>query len=130
MRPRGESSSSPVSRNVGQVAVQKPQCTQARNIFSDRAMSGSARAASEKCVCIALELRAQAAALQNMRGVETFLDAPRQRRQRRRLRLEHIDRRANLGARANERRVAAEARHYIPQHRGVSIWRGFKTQPN
>ncbi len=40
MRPRGLSSSSPSSRKVGQVAVQKPQCTQVRMIFSDDGVVG------------------------------------------------------------------------------------------
>ena len=40
MRPRGESSSSPSSTKVGHVALQKPQWTQARRIFSASAVAG------------------------------------------------------------------------------------------
>jgi len=53
MRPRGLSSSSPSSTKVGQVAVQKPQCTHLRRIFSDSAVSESASCARLKLVCIA-----------------------------------------------------------------------------
>src|SRR3954467_2558074 len=51
MRPRGLSSSSPNNKYVGQVAVQKPQWTQVRRIFSDSATSASASCASVKLVC-------------------------------------------------------------------------------
>src|SRR4051794_1684181 len=52
MRPRGLSSSSPSSRYVGQVAVQKPQCTHVRRIFSDDAIAGSRSCSGAKLVCI------------------------------------------------------------------------------
>src|SRR3974390_629420 len=100
MRPRGLSSSSPVSWKVGQVAVQKPQCTQARRIFCDCAMSGSSSKAFGKCVCIGSELRAEAAALQNLRGIEAFLHAAGERRKRGRLRLKTADASPDLITRA------------------------------
>src|SRR6516225_7926237 len=52
MRPRGESRSSPPSTYVGQVAVQNPQWTQLRRIFSHSAICGSASCARVKEVCI------------------------------------------------------------------------------
>src|SRR5258708_29342489 len=52
MRPRGESSSSPSSTYVGQVAVQNPQCTQARRIFSEDATCGASSCVMEKEVCV------------------------------------------------------------------------------
>src|SRR3712207_1593673 len=56
MRPRGESSSSPSSRYVGQVAVQKPQWTQVRRIFSDDCIAGSRSCSGAKLVCIFIYL--------------------------------------------------------------------------
>ena len=58
MRPRGLSSSSPSSTKVGQVAVQKPQCTHLRMMDSEEAMSGSASWAGEKLVCIVCVVQA------------------------------------------------------------------------
>src|SRR5258707_13709495 len=57
MRPRGLSRSSPSSTKVGQVAVQKPQCTHLRRICSLRAVSGSLSWARVKLVCIRETLR-------------------------------------------------------------------------
>src|SRR5262245_33981408 len=55
MRPRGLSRSSPSNTNVGQVAVQNPQCTHLRRICSLRAVSGSVSWARVKLVCIRSE---------------------------------------------------------------------------
>ena len=52
MRPRGLSSSSPSSRKVGQVAVQKPQWTQVRSTWLEAAVSGSRSCSAVKLVCI------------------------------------------------------------------------------
>src|SRR3954447_20223648 len=52
MRPRGLSNSSPSRRYVGHVAVQKPQCTQVRRIFSDDCIAGSLSCSGVKLVCM------------------------------------------------------------------------------
>src|SRR3569623_3685796 len=52
MRPRGLSSSSPSNREVGQVAVQKPQCTHERRMASASRPSGVSFTASLSDVCI------------------------------------------------------------------------------
>src|SRR5690242_11554673 len=54
MRPRGLSSSSPSSRNVGHVAVQSPQCTQVRSTWLAAAVPGSRNCSVVKFVCIVL----------------------------------------------------------------------------
>jgi hypothetical protein len=51
MRPRGLSSSSPSSTYVGQVAVQKPQCTHLRKIGSLAATVGLSSWRALKRVC-------------------------------------------------------------------------------
>src|SRR5262245_30376533 len=53
MRPRGPSSSSPSSWYVGQVAVQKPQCTHLRRMASASRPSGVSRMKSASSVCTA-----------------------------------------------------------------------------
>src|SRR5208283_310598 len=130
MRPRGLSSSSPVKRKVGQVAVQKPQCTQARRIFSDCAMSGFSRRAGGKCVCIGSELRAKPAALQNMRGIEAFLHAAGERCERGRLRLKDADAGSDLVTRAQKRRLAVELFRERAQHAGLRVLRALKAKPD
>src|SRR5919201_754444 len=52
MRPRGPSRSSPRTWYVGQVAVQKPQCTHLRRIESASRPCGVSRMNSARLVCI------------------------------------------------------------------------------
>src|SRR5437763_5687851 len=125
MRPRGLSSSSPSSTYVGQVAVQKPQCTQARRIFSDAAISGSASCSKVKSVCTSSDALDHAARVQDMARVEGFFDPLRQRRQRRGLRLEHRDRAAQPGGALDEAGVPGAApvgtTNGRADHRGAGI---------
>src|SRR3954462_10565655 len=52
MRPRGLSRSSPSTWYVGQVAVQKPQCTHLRRMASASRPSGVSRMKSARRVCM------------------------------------------------------------------------------
>src|SRR5436189_4856975 len=52
MRPRGLSRSSPSTWYVGQVAVQKPQCTHLRRMASASRPSGVSRMKSASSVCM------------------------------------------------------------------------------
>src|SRR6202045_503418 len=106
MRPPGESSSSPSSTKVGQVALQKPQCTQARRIFSASAVAGFLSCASEKFVCI-LKFRPHAPGLQNGVRIESLLQSPRQTGKPPGLRLEDRDFCTQLNGPADKGRVAA-----------------------
>src|SRR5580704_8011453 len=106
MRPRGESSSSPSSTKVGQVALQKPQWTQARRIFSDSAVAGFLSCAGEKFVCIS-KFRPHAARLQNSIRIERRLQPPRECGEPLRLRLEHREFRAHFAWSADQGRVPA-----------------------
>src|SRR6266436_2400814 len=91
MRPRGLSSSSLSRTYVGQVAVQKPQCVQVRNTFSDAAVSASASCSAEKSVRTRSTPFDHTPGVQDVARVETFLDPGGKRRKRRRLRLEDRD---------------------------------------
>src|ERR1700730_4144085 len=106
MRPRGESSSSPSSTKVGQVALQKPQWTQARRIFSASAVAGFLSCSGEKFVCIS-KFRPHAARLQNSIRIERILQPPRQSGEPLRLRLEYGNSSAGFGRCADQGRVAA-----------------------
>src|ERR1700730_2876030 len=101
MRPRGESSSSPSSTKVGHVALQKPQWTQARRIFSASAVARFSSCAREKFVCIS-NLRPHAARLQNRIRIERIFQPPRECGKPLRLRLEHRDFPAGFGRRADQ----------------------------
>src|ERR1700737_1932522 len=106
MRPRGESSSSPSSTKVGQVALQKPQWTQARRILSASAVAGFLSCTGEKFVCIS-KFRPHAARLQNSIWIERRLQPSRQSGEPLRLRLEHRDHRASLLRGADQGRMPA-----------------------
>src|SRR5512143_2457983 len=83
MRPRGESSSLPSTRYVGQVARQNPQCTQLRRMRSATSPSGVLRKESARVVCMS-EVGVEPAAVEDAPGVEALLEGAVQRRQRRR----------------------------------------------
>src|ERR1700730_14295411 len=87
MRPRGLSSSSPSSTKVGEVALQNPQWTQVRRIFSASAVAGFLSCAREKLVCI-LTFHPHASRLQDSIWIDRRLQPPRQTSECLRLRLE------------------------------------------
>src|SRR5512143_3535521 len=99
MRPRGESSSLPSTRYDGQVARQKPQCTQFLRMRSATSPSGVLRKESAMWVCMS-EVGVQPAAVENAPWVEALLERAVQHRERRRKR----------GEGALGRRVVAEQR--------------------
>src|SRR5690349_24438653 len=68
MRPRGLSRSSPSSWYVGQVAVQKPQCTHERRIASASRPSWVSLYSGARFVCMALLY--EAAEVEHGVGVE------------------------------------------------------------
>src|SRR3954466_2396747 len=86
MRPRGPSSSSPSSWYVGQVAVQKPQCTHLRRMASASRPSAVPANSGERWVCTS-EVGEQAAAVEDAGRVELLfqlaLDAIERRLRRR-----------------------------------------------
>ena len=104
MRPRGPSSSSPSSRYVGHVAVQKPQCTHARRIASASRPSCVSRMKSASAV-LQRAIRKpgiEAAAVQDTRGIEHRLEPAMELVQRCGQRMKGAD---GLVGRAKERRV-------------------------
>ena len=96
MRPRGLSSSSPSSTKVGQVAVQKPQCTQVRSTWLLDWIAGSRSCSAVKLVCMRLTVpRTCRPGLRMPMRVHRRLDPARDAGQRRRLRRDHVDRGAH-----------------------------------
>src|SRR6267378_921104 len=113
MRPRGPSFSSPRSRYVGQVAVQKPQCTHLRRMASASRPSGVSRMKSARAVCISefpSQLRIHAAAVENSLRIELALELPVDLHEGRPEGLKNADR---LVASAKQRGVAARSFHRI-----------------
>src|ERR1041384_69010 len=77
MRPRGPSFSSPRSRYVGQVAVQKAQCTHLRKMASASRPSGVSRMKSARAVCISKfpsQLRVHPPAVEDALRIELPLE--------------------------------------------------------
>src|SRR6478609_1719454 len=122
MRPRGLSSSSPSSTYGWQVAVQKPQWTHERRIFSETAMSGSASCARVKLVCI-LESHTgvHAAGVEDAFGVERLLEAAAEHHYRLRLGLEHRHGETDVIGGAHECGMATDARNGTPHGRCTRI---------
>src|SRR4051812_15524855 len=85
MRPRGPSSSSPSNRYVGQVAVQNPQCTQARRIASASLPSCVSRIKSASAVCIVssgLQAGIETAGVEDAVRIEMRLEPAMEQQQR------------------------------------------------
>src|SRR5580765_408228 len=109
MRPRGPSFSSPRSRYVGQVAVQKPQCTHFLRMASASMPSGVSLMKSARAVCISefsSQVQVHAAAVEDALRIELALELLVYLHERRRKRLKHPDR---LVAAPKERSVPAGA---------------------
>src|SRR3954469_14844231 len=107
MRPRGPSSSSPSNRYVGQVAVQNPQCTQARRIALASLPSCVSRIKSASAVCIVssdLEAGIQTAGGEDAVWIEMRLEPPMKKQQRLG---QWMERAGRLVGGAKERRVTA-----------------------
>src|SRR3984957_5543726 len=75
MRPRGPSSSSPSSWYVGQVALQKPQCTHLRTMACASSPCGVPSNSGVKCVCTRSELGVQTAGVEDARRIEGLLQS-------------------------------------------------------
>src|SRR5512138_2014092 len=117
MRPRGESSSLPSTWYVGQVARQKPQCTQFLRMRSATSPSGVLRKESAMWVCMS-EIGIQPAAVENAPGVEALLEIAVQRGEHRGERCKHAIAR---GAAAEQRGVAAGCVRRLAQCGGGQI---------
>src|SRR6185437_14230231 len=127
MRPRGESRSSPSSTKVGQVAVQKPQCTHLRRIRSLRAVSGSASCARVKLVCMALTHPPR---IEETLGIEAFLHALRQGGERGWLGLEDRHRCPHRLGCADQGGVTTTGIEGAAHEKMVGIGRGWQGEPD
>src|SRR5687768_16529528 len=105
MRPRGLSSSSPSTWYVGQVAVQKPQCTHLRRMASASAPSAVPANSGERWVCTGSEIGVEPAAVEDAVRVELALELAMDAIQRRSKRMEA--RRACAARRSPEQRGVA-----------------------
>src|SRR5881394_1156675 len=101
MRPRGPSSSSPSTWYVGQVAVQKPQCTHLRRMASASSPAGVFLNSGASVVCMErLQAGVHPSRIEDPGGIERFLQLAMDVVERRLQRREHA---ARLVAGAKER---------------------------